>query len=234
MTDNHKIFKDITGQRIADAVEIMAAIMVDQDKTDTRWSGISKFIRAGLGPKMYPTGTQLVVEKETSMTATLGAHTGVTAVSVTEETFLAKEGIVDTGVHEFVFNGSVWLYHDTPVDLTDYGITPTGTPAEGDEIIITEAYDNILFDVVDHRDVVDPVDGLTKPAMFLLMHHAINGRPADEQEALYVAPEAMSAGNYCFTVKNHPWYADDNDTVLYFTLTESRRRPSVRQLWTQL
>ncbi len=221
MADNHKILKDITGQRMADALEIMAGVMVEKENTDQRWSGVSKFVRAGLGPKMYPVGTQLIVEKETSMSASKGNSTGITAVSVTEETFLAHEGIVGSGLHEFVYNGNAWLYHGEPVILSDFGISPTGTAVEGDEILITEAYDNILFDVVDHREVVDPADGLTKPAMFLLMHHAIYSKPFDEPEAMYVSTAGLAAGNYCFTIKNHPWYADDNDVKLYFTLTQA-------------
>ena len=219
MVDNHKIIKDITGRRIADAVEIMAAVMVEKDRTDQRWAGISKFVRSGLGPKMYPVGTQLVVEKETSMTATMGAHTGITGVSVNEETFLSKEGLVGSGVHEFVFNGSAWIYEGEAVNLTDFGITPTGTPAEGDEILITEAYDNVIFDVVDHRDVTDPVDGLTKPAMFLLMHHVINGRPFDECEAIVYAESKINAGSYYITIADDPWKSENN-VAHYFTLTQ--------------
>ena len=220
MVDNHKILKDITGQRIAAGVEAIAMALAGKSE-DNSWKGVRNIVRSGMGEKAFPVGTQLVVEKETSMTASLGIHTGVTAVAVSEETFLAAEGIVGSGIHEFVFNGSAWIYNGQAVNLDDFGITPTGTPAADDEIIITEAYQNVIFDVVDHREVTDPVDGVTKPAMFLLMHNVIYSKPFDELEALYVSTEGLAAGAYKFTVKNHPWYAADNDSILYFTLTEA-------------
>ncbi len=112
---------------------------------------VKNVVRAGKGPQAYPVGTQFRVGKENSMTATLGNHTGITAVSVNEESFLAAEGIVGSGIHEFEFDGAAWHYEGNAVRLADYGITVTGTPAAGDQVVITEAFSVILFDVVHHR-----------------------------------------------------------------------------------
>ena len=219
MVDNHKILKDITGQRIAAGVEAIAMALAGKSE-DNSWKGVRNIVRSGMGEKAFPVGTQLVVEKETSMTASLGIHTGVTAVAVAEETFLEAEGVVGSGIHEFVFNGSAWIYNGQAVNLDDFGITPTGTPAADDEIIITEAYQNVIFDVVDHREVTDPVDGVTKPAMFLLMHNVIYGRPFDEPEALIYAESKIDAGSYKFKCIGDQWTARNNDAYFYFTLTE--------------
>ena len=214
------IWEGNKAERVAGALESLALSIAGSAVDAQNWKGVQNLVRSGMGAKAFPVGTQFLVEKETSMSASLGAHEGITAVSVTEETFLAAEGVVGSGLHEFKFDGAVWLYHGEPVNLATFGISVTGTPAEGDEILITEAYQNILFDVVDHRTVTDPADGVSKPAMILLMHHVIYSRPVDEAEALFVPSEALPAGNYCFTVKNHPWYASDNDVTLYFTLTQ--------------
>ena len=112
------------------------------------WAGVQYLVRQGKGATAFPVGTQFLVEKENSMTASLGTHTGITGVSVNEETFLAHEGMVGTGLHEFVFDGAAWIYHGEAVRIADFGITVTGTPAAGDEVLITEAFDRILFDVV--------------------------------------------------------------------------------------
>ena len=146
------IILDETGKRIAEAIELIA-INQSGDVNDVQnWKAVQNIVRAGLGKKAFPVGTQFLVEKETSMSASMGAHTGITAVSVAEETFLAAEGIVGTGLHEFKYDGAAWIYNGNPVSLTTFGITVTGTPAEGDEVLITEAFQKIVFDVVDHPD----------------------------------------------------------------------------------
>ena len=155
MADNHKILKDITGQRMAAALETMALSMAGKAEADS-WKGVRNIVRSGMGEKAFPVGSQLVVQKETSMNAAMGVHTGITAVSVSEETFLAHEGVIGSGIHEFTYNGSAWIYHGEAVNLTDFGISVTGTAAADDEVIITEAYNNIIFDVVDPRLREDP------------------------------------------------------------------------------
>ena len=215
-----KLFRDTTGQRIAEAVE-MLALNVGGKTGDSEWETVRNLVRAGMGAKAFPVGTQLVVKKETSMTASIGTSTGITAASVSEETFLAAEGIVGTGVHKFTYDGSSWVYEGNIVNLATFGITPTGTPAADDEIIITEAFNEVLFDVVDHREVTDPVDGNTKPAMILLMHHVIYNRQFDAPEALIYAAEAIAAGDYKFFVTNDPWNSENNNKYWYFTLTQN-------------
>ena len=215
-----KLFRDTTGQRIAEALE-MLALNAGGKTGDSEWETVRNLVRAGMGAKAFPVGTQLAVKKETSMTASIGASTGITAASVSEETFLAAEGIVGTGVHKFTYDGSSWVYEGNIVNLATFGITPTGAPAADDEIIITETFNEVLFDVVDHREVTDPVDGNTKPAMILLMHHVIYDRQFDAPEALIYAAEAIPAGNYKVYVTNDPWTSGNNNKYWYFTLTQN-------------
>ena len=184
------------------------------------WGAVRYLVRKGEGPLAFPVGTQFLVEKENSMTASMGVHTGITGVSVNEEVFLAHEGMVGTGLHEFTYDGAAWIYHGEAVRLTDFGITVTGTPAAGDEVLITEAFDRILFDVVDHRTVTDPADNTQKPAMFLLMHSVIYSKQFDAIEALFYAEEGLAAGTYHFTIQNYDATYGGNKTY-QFTLTQA-------------
>jgi hypothetical protein len=117
-----KVAQNITLERVAEAVEAIAINGAGGGGNAKDWASIRNLVRAGMGPKAYPVGTQLLVEKENSMTASMGTHTGITAVSVTEETFLEKVGIVGTGVHEFKFDGAVWIFQEEAVNITEYGI----------------------------------------------------------------------------------------------------------------
>ncbi len=139
-------------ERLASAFELMVINQSGEAQGVANWRIVQNIVRSGLGPKAFPVGSQFVVERETSLSAAMGVHTGITAVTVNEETFLAAEGIVGTGVHEFVFDGSVWVYNGQPVRLTDFGLTVEGTAADGDEIIVTEAFNKIVWDVVGHPD----------------------------------------------------------------------------------
>ena len=180
-------------ERIAEALELIAINGAGQVTDGQSWKAVQNIVRAGLGPKAFPVGTQFRVKKETSLSAALGTHTGITAVTVTEETFLAHEGVVGSGIHEFKFDGAAWIYEGAPVILADFGLAVTGTAADGDEIIVTEAYTEILFDVVHHKTV----NGQHR--MVLLMHDLWYNRPFDSSEALIAVPEALTAGDYHFT-----------------------------------
>ena len=62
--------------------------------------------------------------------------TGVTAAEVTAATFGGVVGA--TGEYAFVYNStdSAWKLNSTTVTLTNYGLTVTGTPDNGDTIVV--------------------------------------------------------------------------------------------------
>ena len=198
-----KIARDSTLERVAEAVEAIAIGNSGSASFAQNWKAVQNLVRSGLGPKAFPVGTQFIVNKETSLSAAMGVHTGITGVSVVEDTFLAAEGNVGNGIHEFKYDGAAWIYNGEAVKLSDYGLSVTGTPADGDEIVVTEAFTKILFDVVDHKTV----NGNHR--MVLLMHDVWYNRPFDASEALIAVPEALTAGDYHFTY---------NDTAYQFTL----------------
>lgn len=71
-----------------------------------------------------------------SASASIGASTGITSASVDIVSFQYK--VQDTaGTYEFDYDGSDWALSSDIVDLTDYGITYTGTAVNGDKITIT-------------------------------------------------------------------------------------------------
>ena len=204
----------------ADRMSGMETLLEEILSSGDSWAGVQYLVRQGKGATAFPVGTQLRTRKETSMSAALGTHTGITAVSVNEETFLAHEGRVGNGIHEFHYDGAAWIYENQPVTLSDFGITVTGTPASGDQVIVTEAYTEILWDVVEHRTVTDPADNTQKPAMFLLMHSVIYSKQFDAIEALFYAEEGLAAGTYHFTIQNYDATYGGNKTY-QFTLTEA-------------
>ena len=69
---------------------------------------------------------------------------GVLWASVDSQTFAAKVG--QNGTYNFTYNGTNWLYNNSPVDLATYGITVTAnnqTPANGDLLSVVFADGNM-------------------------------------------------------------------------------------------
>ena len=187
---------------------------------------VEQAVKMGLGPVLFPVGYEFEVPKETSLSAGVGAdNTGVTAVSVDEATFLHAIGEAHNGYYEATYDGNVWQKENGEgIVLADYGITiTTGTPAEGDKIIITETANNIKFVVRghDHHTAADSrlTHTMTLETKFVYgTAAAYKSLIFDATEALYYAENGLEAGSYYFTVKNQAWYADDNDVPYYFTL----------------
>ena len=60
---------------------------------------------------------------------------GITAASVTAATFGTKVGEA-SGTYVFTYESDAWTYQGTAATLTQYGITATGTPEDGDTITV--------------------------------------------------------------------------------------------------
>lgn len=61
--------------------------------------------------------------------------TGITAASVTAATFATQ--VPGSGEYVFTYDGTNWQYNSQNVTLNTYGISVTGTPANGDTITVT-------------------------------------------------------------------------------------------------
>lgn len=70
-----------------------------------------------------------------SATASIGESTGITSASVDLATFITQ--ITIDGDYVFTFDGSNWTYDGVNTNLSIYGITYEGTPANNDTITIS-------------------------------------------------------------------------------------------------
>ena len=66
--------------------------------------------------------------------ANKGSSSGITAASVNKTTFEKK--ITTTGNYSFKYSDDTWKYGTTNINLADYGLSYSGTPSSGDEIIV--------------------------------------------------------------------------------------------------
>lgn len=217
MADFTNVFPNAKQFDTMNALLAVIASKTGESKIDS-WYAVQQAVRMGAAPTLFPIGTQLVSERESSLTATVTGS--ITDASVAEEAFIQKSGSAHGGAYEFVYDGSAWHLNGDAVILADYGITMTGTAVEGDKIVVQEATERIVWDVVAHDYNVDP-HGRYEHSMTLLTHICAGGSPLyDTAEALYYCEKGLAPGNYSFTVENQEWYPADNGKSYQFTLTQ--------------
>ena len=204
----------VTVQEVADNIaENNGALVVDSPKT------LQKLVRRGIIAKSLHPTDQIVIERETNMTIN-SSNTGLT-VSVTADTFIEAIGEAHAGVYEFIYDGLDWTLHGSEVELAAYGISCSGTPAEGDIIAVHETAAQLVFDVLG-IDQDTPSDPNLEHTLALQMHDCLMNLQFDAPEALMVFPEGLAAGQYYIT-GDHSTYGESTteDGNFSFTITNA-------------
>jgi uncharacterized phage protein gp47/JayE len=78
----------------------------------------------------------LNVEISSGGSATVSASSPLTA-TVNAITFQSVMGNISTGNYVFTYTANGWTYNGTVVEITDYGITVTGTPSVNNTVTVT-------------------------------------------------------------------------------------------------
>lgn len=147
--------------------------------------------------KRVPVGEEYVSERETALTISIGDSAGITAASVDEEVFLGAVGEAHEGVYEAAYDGAAWHREDgTPILLADYGISVTGTPAEGDHIVVTETAAKIVWQLADH----DKCCASGERSAVLISKDTVSygAIPFSMPQLLFYFPNGLEPGHYRF------------------------------------
>lgn len=192
------------------------------------YSDVQAIVRLGLAPSVFNIGDIIEVGRETKVQAYLGEHTGITAVSVVEDTFVAAMDEAGEKEYEIIYDGSAWKYEGHPIILADYGLSVTGTAAEGDTIIVVETasvINMVVMDLIEGNQTskgnIKIHDKTKQYGMILQSEKLLYNLQFDEREAFYYAPDGLAAGTYHFLLGAHTWYAADVNKSFQFTLTQA-------------
>ncbi len=188
------------------------------------YAQLQTLIRNGLGAKILPVETQLTIERETALTISIGDSTGITAATINEDTFLAKVGESHSGIYEAHYDGAVWHKEDEAnIDLAEYGIQVTGTPAQGDHIVVKETTSKLVFDVLDHDRHTFQNTHLNR-GVVIGMHNVFTYGtiPFCPGQLLYYAASGLAAGKYKFTLYKAGYGENtSHDGTYVFTITQA-------------
>ena len=171
------------------------------------YSDVQAIVRLGLAPSVFSIGDIIEVGRETKVQASLGEHTGITAVSVVEDTFVAAMDEAGEKEYEIIYDGSAWRYEGHPIILADYGLSVTGTAAEGDTIIVVETASVINMVVMDFIEGgqtsignIKLHDKTKQYGMILQSEKLLYSLQFDSDEAMYYCESALPAGTYHFNI----------------------------------
>ena len=203
------IWEGNKADRMANALEAIAVAQSGAIGGGMDIAGASRLVAMGLGPKGLPVGTAIVTEKETGLSVTVGTSgsgtAGVTGATVDELVFIAHIGHSDPGAYEFTYDGAAWHLNGIAVELSQYGITPAGTPAADDEIVVHVTATDIALNVLDH-DYHSPANSAIKHTCTVGMRDCFENRQFDAPEALIKVVDGLAAGSHFYITLDHGAY----------------------------
>ena len=228
---SNRLFTDDTGAAILGAIKQQTAVLAKGSsglKVES-YADVQSIVRMGLAPAVFGVGDVIEVGRETAVQASLGVHTGITAVSVVEDTFVAAMDEAGEKEYEIIFDGSAWKYGNAPIILADYGLSVTGTPAEGDTIIVVETASSINMVVMDFIENGQTTIGNIKLhdktkeyGMILQSEKILYALQHDAPEAFYAVPEGgLAAGTYNITLGDNYDTSYGGGATYQFTLTQA-------------
>ena len=187
------------------------------------WSDVQALVRQNLHSKAFAVADQFQSERATSVSASKGNSKGITAVSVDDVALVEKLGSNLNGTFVLTYDGNVWLNSiGASVNLKNWGITVTGTPAKDDEIVINVTATTLTFDVLDF-DKHKPKNNSLAHTIDLCLHDvfAYGTMPFSASQLLYYTDVELPAGNYKFTL-DHARYGNgtEYDGTYMFTTTK--------------
>ena len=194
------------------------------------YSDVQAIVRLGLAPSVFSIGDIIEVGRETQIQASLGEHTGISAVSVNEDTFVAAMDEAGEKEYEIIYDGSAWKYEGHPIILADYGLSVTGTAAEGDTIIVVETASTIEMVVMDFIEGGQtPIgnikihDKAKQYGMILQSKGLLYNLQVDNTEAFYYnnTGAALPAGTYHVTLGDNYDTTYGGGATYQFTLAQA-------------
>lgn len=167
-------------------------------------------VRNGTAPTNYPVGTEITFDGNEKQVSTLQGNSdpettaGVTGVTVDRQTYFAKAG-GGIGTLEFHYDGASWRLGSASgsvADLTDYGITPQGTPVSGDFVSVSTSASSYTFVVADY-DHYEPVNPAIKHTMCLIAKDVLKERQewgSPFRMMIAVTKKELPAGKYRISI----------------------------------
>lgn len=219
----YRVFDSVTGRTAAGnsssgLTEKLVDVINSGIVNPTSWKDIQQIVREGNAKNVFAPGDQLDVLYLDGI-STESSNQSLT-VTVNADTFINKMGL-SASSYIFTYSSTLnsWTLHEGAVSLSAYGVTVTGTPADGNTITVTTTTRTVVFDIVAFdKDV--PADSTYTHSMTIQTHNTVGSVQYSNSQAGFQFPDGLAAGAYCFTIGNYDVTYGGNATY-YFTLANA-------------
>ena len=216
---------DETGKLMAEHLATIADAMMEMStgKLNT-WAQVLRAVRRGRIADYLSAGDQLEVKSSYMVTAATDGS-GITGATVTAYTFISATSS-KAGIYSFNYDGAAWSLNGNTVSLAEYGVVVTGTPADGDSVVITVTANENDYSVLG-IDEDEPVDSAYGHCLSFKMDKILSSINFDPPQYLYAVtadqwPSGMPAGTYNITLDHGAYGGDTSEDGTYsFTTTKT-------------
>lgn len=151
MSQSIDLLRDTTLQKTNALLAVIAKNSGKGENGDLDAAAIRTLIRGGVASDYFRVGDQITCYRATAGSVTTDISGGSATIDYLK--FVARARTAAPGPYEFRYDGALWEYNGkfyTAAQLTsEFGITVTGTAAEGDHLVVSLTANLITWDVVD-------------------------------------------------------------------------------------
>lgn len=223
----YRVFDSVTGRTASGTSstglsETLKAVIEGGVVEPSTWEEIHNLIAEGNIGLVYGAGDEIDVKFYGSFSV-VSSNSDLT-VTCDRDVFVLKTSMTaQTAVFTYNSNRSTWVYSENDVNIAEYGITVTGTPANGNTITVTMTVNTVPHIVMGNdQEVAGDNDSFTHSLTLRRKYARDSGYVFDPREAFFYngTDAPLPAGTYNFLLGNHSWYSADIGKYFQFTLTE--------------
>lgn len=179
------------------------------------WDKLGDMIKDGTSTNVVSAGD---ITDINWIATVIGSTTNGLTVSCSNiDTFANGIGEAEAKTYLFVYNGSAWTYNEQAVNLADYAITVSGTPATGEVMTIQTTVTTRSYTFTGYDDV-EAVDANVPHNWLMEQTYAPDTKAYDAIEACMVLAQGktLAAGNYYWSAHLQ---GSDSLQTRYFTIS---------------
>lgn len=223
----YRIYDSVTGRTASGTSttslsETLVSVIEGGITTPTTFAEISQLVQEGNASLVYSAGDNILPLKVVKSATATSSSSSLTVTCDMDD--FAEKVSYSSGSYEFTYSSSLggWVGSgEAVVALSEYGITVTGTPANGNVITVVLVCDELPLVVMGHNQEESANGDFTNSMTVATEYASDEDWQFDAREAFYsnnTGAVIPSGTTLHFTLGAHSWFADDVGKTFQLTL----------------